>query len=100
VIALLRDWTELGAHVRIIDEGGWWPRRSDVALRKAIATMNQTVAALAGALKDAFGNDNADKIAAPIFAHPEFEHLEAEGLARNESAIKDAAKLIARLPTN
>jgi hypothetical protein len=100
VIALLRDWSELGARVRIIDEGGWWPRRSDAALRKAIATMNQTVAALAGALKDASGDDNADKIVAPIFAHPEFEHLEAEGLARNESAIKDAAKLIARLPTN
>lgn len=92
-IELLRDAANLGAKVRISDEGGWWPRRSERLLREKVAQYNGLVAALAGAVKDA----SDGHLAAPILAHPQFERLEAEGLAQNETAIADAARLLESL---
>ena len=97
VIALLRAASELGARVRIIDEGGWWPHRSDSALRQALERLNQIVAAMAGALKDASDDEKPGAVVSPIFTHPHFERLEADGLARNKAAIADAAQLVSEL---
>ena len=50
--------------------------------------MNGVVAATAGALKDRNpdGDGNSD-VVAPIFRHPNFERLEAEGDAKHGTAI-------------
>jgi hypothetical protein len=97
VIMLLRSWSELGAHVRIIDEGEWWPRRSDATLRRNIDKMNGMVAALAGAVKDASDHGEPDApVVSPIFAHLHFERLEAEGAARHGLAVADAARLVSQ----
>ena len=94
-IALLRFCDRLGARVRIVDEGEWWPRQSDAALRRKVDKLNGIVAALAGAIKDASDDDApGTPVASPIFAHPHFERLEAEGAARAGSAMSDAARLI------
>jgi len=72
----------VGAHVRINDEGGYWPHRDRAALRANLDNMNGIVAAFAGALKDATEEHPASPVQSPIFAHPQFERLEAEGLAK------------------
>jgi hypothetical protein len=87
---------DLGIRVRITDEGGWWPKRSDAALRRALEENNQVGAAIGGALKDQSG-DGEPRIASPIFAHPDFERLEAEGIAGHSTAVKIAAREIAKL---
>ena len=48
--------------------------------------MNGAIAAAAGALKDMDGAAGAAGVQSPIFAHPQFEHLEAEGAARGCAA--------------
>lgn len=93
-IALLRDFAALGATVRITDEGGWWPRRSDATLRRTLADYDGLVAALGGALKDA-ADDGGPAVESPIFAHPQFERLEAEGAARHGEKIAAAVQRIA-----
>lgn len=53
--------------------------------------MNGLVAAFAGALKD--GDDGKGvNVESPIFAHQEFERLEAEGEARAGAAIRKPAE--------
>jgi hypothetical protein len=96
VIALVRCAVDLGIRVRIIDEGDWWPHRSDSALQRLLEKNNQLVAALGGALKDQSSADGP-RVVAPIFAHPNFERLEAEGIARQSNAVKIAAGEIAKL---
>jgi hypothetical protein len=96
VISLLRLALDFGFRVRITDEGSWWPHRSDAALRRALDQSNQLVAALGGALKDQ-SPDNESRVTSPIFAHPDFERLEANGIARHVKAITIAASEIAKL---
>ena len=67
----------LGFDVKISDEGHYWPHRSERTLREEADKMNRFVAAAAGALKDAHEDDGG--VQAAIFAHPQFERLEAEG---------------------
>lgn len=96
VMGLLRLAVDLGIRVRITDEGGWWPHRSDPSLRRSIDQCNRLVAALGGALKDQ-SPDDEPRVASPIFAHPDFEQLEAEGITRQSSAIETAADEIAKV---
>jgi hypothetical protein len=98
VVGLLRLAVELGVHVRISDEGSWWPHRSDSALRQALELKNQLVAAVGGALKD-YSGDDEPCIASPIFAHPDFERLEAAGVARRSNAVECARREITKLRT-
>ena len=75
VIDLLRG---LGLGLEMSDEGDYWPGRRLDLLRKNLNEMNGVVAAAAGAMKDIGGAG----VESPIFAHPQFERLEAEGAAR------------------
>jgi hypothetical protein len=64
-------------------------------LRRNVEQMNGLVAAFAGALKD--GNDGEGAgIESPIFAHKNFERLEAEGEARAGAMICEARGEVSR----
>lgn len=93
-ILLISQWTSLGAKLRIVDEGDWWPERSDAILRGKLDEMNGIVAAFAGAMKDA-ADGGGPKVEAAIFEHPQFERLEAEGIARQADKIAAAQKIVA-----
>lgn len=76
ILDFLAALRPLGFDVKIKDEGHYWPRRSERKLREEVGMMNRVIAAAAGAMKDAFDDGS---IQAAIFAHPQFERLEAEG---------------------
>ena len=86
VIDLALLWQKLGVEVNITDEGDYWPGCSERTLRKNLVEMNGIVAALGGALKDA-ADDGGPPVESPIFAHPQFERIEAEGIARHGAKI-------------
>ena len=77
IVDFLDALRPLGFDVEISDEGGYWPHRNEGALREEVGMMNNVIAAAAGARKDAF--EDGGGVEAPIFAHPQFERLEAEG---------------------
>jgi hypothetical protein len=78
VVNLLAACRTPSLRVKILDEGEFWPHRSLQNLRRNLEQMNGIVAALAGAVKD-----GATGVASPIFQHPHFERLEAEGEAKH-----------------
>lgn len=83
VVELLAGLRPLGLRVRITDEGDYWLRRSVRSLRAEWEQMNGLVAAAAGALKDLGGETNrGSAVQSPIFRHPNFERVEANGVAR------------------
>ena len=83
IVELLAAWRELGLAVRITDEGGYWPGRSERTLRRSLDEMNGAVAAAAGALRDQCEEtQDPGAVRSPVFAHPHFERLEAEGIGR------------------
>ncbi len=87
VIGLILLWRQAGVDVEITDEGEYWPRRNAAALIRRTEALNQFVAALAGATKDAAEADGGPPVRSPIFAHPRFEHLEAEGARKHRALI-------------
>lgn len=93
-IDLLGAGRDLGLRVKITDEGGYWPRRNLATLRQNLDRMNGIVAALAGVMKDATDGDGGSPVQSPIFAHPQFERLEAEGAARTGANLAKAAQKI------
>ena len=86
VLGLLEAARRLGCRVTVSDEGEYWPRRNEAALRQNVEQMNCAIAAAAGAMKDLDKATGAAGVQSPIFAHPQFEHLEAEGAARGHAA--------------
>lgn len=86
VIDLLAGLRRLGFLVEITDEGDYWPGRSLEKLRRNLDEMNGLVAAVGGVLKDAAGDAPNNPVQSPIFAHKDFERLEAEGAARGHAA--------------
>ncbi len=94
VIDLLVFWRTLGAKVRINDEGGYWPRKSVATLRRNLDEMNGIVAAMGGALKDSGGDATVES---PIFQHPQFERLEAEGERKHGRRMKQAVQIIRKI---
>lgn len=87
VVDLLAALRPLGFRVSIRDEGGYWPRRAARALRAELRLMNGLVAAAAGAWKDLAGDGGGrEPIQSPIFRHPQYERLEAEGAARGHAS--------------
>ena len=82
--------------VKISDEGEYWPRRSLARLRENLEQMNGVVAAAAGALKDAYGTGDGG-VQSPIFAHQNFERLEATGAAQLAPALAQLRQRITDL---
>ena len=95
IVDFLSALRPLGFDVKISDEGNYWPRRSERALREEVGMMNRVIAAAAGAMKDAFGDDGG--VESPIFAHPQFERLEAEGVAARPE-LPEAIARVAEAP--
>lgn len=91
-VDLLQAGRQLGVSVKIEDEGGYWPECNETNLRRELTRMNQVVAAMAGALKDEAeaSAKQSGAIDSPIFRHPHFERLEAEGNDAHREAV-DAA---------
>lgn len=73
-VRLLAHARHLGLPVTVQDESGYWHHRDTARLRQALRDWNAMVARIAGRLHD---GDHPTQ--SPIFDHPEFEHLEAEG---------------------
>lgn len=96
-VDLLASLRELGLRVEITDEGGYWPGRDERELRRSVDQMNGIVAAFAGVLKDASDDDGTAPVQSPIFAHPQFECIEAEGHAANAAHLGAAAVLLRKL---
>jgi hypothetical protein len=79
-------------HVEIVDEGAYWPGCSASKLRENLDRMNGLVAATAGALKDTVETPGA--IQSPIFAHRDFERLEAQGAPHVAAAVEKLRALL------
>ena len=82
---MLDEARRLGYRVTVFDEGEYWPRRDEAALRKNVEQMNCVIAAAVGALKDFDKATGAEAVQSSIFAHPQFEHLEAKGAAQGHA---------------
>ncbi len=85
VIDLLDALRGLGFHVRIKDECKYWPGRSVATLRSTIDRFNSVLAASAGLFLDSHepnspGTHQNSRGRPAILRHPQFEHLEAQGV--------------------
>lgn len=89
VINLLAAGRTPDLRVKISDEGDYWPRRSLENLRRNLGQMNGLVAAAAGAWKD-----EGAGVESPIFRHPHFERLEAEGEVQQGEALRRTRKVV------
>ncbi len=104
VVDLALLWQRAGVSVRISDEGGYWPARDTRALRRQLDNYNRIVAGLAGMMKDATDEDrdgaeaksSVAPVQSPMFAHPDFERLEAEGAAQNSAMLRATRSALAR----
>ena len=76
LVRVLDHAATLGIGVEVHDETGYWEHRSTELLVAAVTDMNRLIARFAGALGDQIGDDHS--VEAPIFDHPDFEHLEME----------------------
>ena len=99
VVESLAEWCSLGVRVKITDEGEYWPRRSVANLRRNLENMNGLVAAIAGEIKDGDDGDDGEgaRVESSIFAHKDFERLEAEGAANAGGKLEQARSEIRRL---
>jgi hypothetical protein len=79
VIALLDAAAKIDkVSVEVSDEGDYYENRDLEALAKEVGEWDAMVAAFVGQLKDTLGG----AVEAPILTRPDFEHLEAAGLAK------------------
>lgn len=81
LVKLLDRIAKLPVTLQVSDDSGYWEHRDEAQLRKQLVSWNGLVAALAGQMKDQLGTDPDTGIQAPILSAPDFEHLEAKGLA-------------------
>ena len=95
VVDLALLWEQAGAVVSIKDEGGYWPGRNEARLLAEVGSMNQLVAAFGGALKDA-ADEGGPAVTSSIFAHGQFELLEAQGLNQHAAQIAAAVRAVKR----
>jgi hypothetical protein len=96
VISLLERVARTGLKVEVDDEGGLWETGSFEVLRRNLVEYDECIAALGGALKDA-ATSAGQTIAAPIFDHPQFEHLEARGRVGKEAQVGQVVELVQQL---
>jgi hypothetical protein len=80
ILSTLKFWRQMGVAVEVSDEGGYWETGSEKKLRDTLQSYNGLIAAVAGAFKDAGeASGKGHSVEAPIFAHGDFERLEAQG---------------------
>jgi hypothetical protein len=92
ILSLLNFWRQMGMHVEVNDEGDYWETGSEKKLRDTLQGYNGLIAALAGAFKDAGdASGKGGSVESPIFAHRDFERLEAQGW-------QEFGKRLAQLP--
>ena len=84
LVRVLDHAAKLGITVSVGDEGGYWDTRSTEKLLDSVYHMNRLMARFAGALSDRLGEGH--KLEAPIFDHPDFEHLEMEEIGGRHQA--------------
>ncbi len=96
VIDLIEGARHFGLKVEVEDEGGLWETGSFAVLRKNLAEYDECIAAFGGALKDAAG-ECGETMEAPIFNHPQFEQLEAQGMVKHGGKIGGAVELVKRM---
>lgn len=75
LVDLLDQAHATGMSVEVKDDSGYWDDRDKPKLEQTLARWNGLIAAFAGQLKDRLD------VQAPILSAPDFEHLEAKGLA-------------------
>jgi hypothetical protein len=75
VIGLLDKAKAIGVLGEVTDEGGFYSDRNVERLIREVTRWNESMAGLAGVLKDHIGPD----LKAAISSFPNFEHLEAKG---------------------
>jgi hypothetical protein len=91
IFGLLEEARRLGCRVTVFDEGEYWPGRNEAKLRKNVEEMNCAIAAAAGAMKDFDKAMDSAGVRSLIFAHPQFERLEAKGAAgKHVAALRKA----------
>ena len=73
------------ADVEVSDEGGYFDQRDVKALVQEVGEWNDFIAGFTGELKDAIG----PQLESAITSFPNFEHLEARGLARLEKLRRE-----------
>jgi len=91
VIAILDAFRAEGVEVNVRDGSGYWEHRDDTKLVKQLDDWNRTVAAVAGAIKDAADGSHGT-VVSPIFSAPDFERMEAQGhevIHRNRKKATD-----------
>lgn len=98
VIDLILLWKKTGVAVDISDEGEYWPSRDPSVLFQRTRALDQFVAALAGSLKDAAEEFGGPPVESPIFKYPQFERLEAEGVAEHGPMIEKMRAALDGLP--
>jgi len=81
LVELLDHARELGMDVQVHDDSGYWDDRDQDRLARQLHEWNGLIAAFAGQLKDKLGTGE-NGVQAPILTAPDFEHMEAEGLAQ------------------
>jgi len=96
VIQLIEAAEHFGLTVEVEDEGGLWETGSFAVLRKNLAEYDECIAAFGGALKDA-ATAVGQPMVGPIFDHPQFEHLEARGLAEHGGKVGRAVAVVKQL---
>jgi hypothetical protein len=79
LVKLLDVAARLGFEVKVVDESDYWTKRDGQGLIREIGRWNELIAGVGGQLKDAQGQR---QVSGPIFAFPDFEHLEAREAAR------------------
>jgi hypothetical protein len=80
IVALLDRAKALGCGLEVSDEGGFWVKRSVPDLVREVGQWNENIAGLFGALQSVAGAG----LEGEIQKFPNFEHLEAAGLAKPE----------------
>lgn len=73
------------ANVEVSDEGGYFDQRDVKALVQEVGQWNEFIAGFTGELRDAIGPE----LESAITSFPNFEHLEARGLARLEKLRRE-----------
>lgn len=96
VINLIWGASHFGLKVEVEDEGGLWETGSFAVLRQNLTEYNECIAAFCGALKDA-AEERCETIEAPILKHPQFEQLEAQGMAEHGAKIGRAVGVVKRM---